>query len=856
MVLLYYKNLEEGLHRPDVLMKMTVNGLTDFYKYLKHFKIYLESVDAVFRVAWEKSDFQRKNGNKGFWVSLTEPEDRPDLSDAVFQAFMDDEVKTVFQAEAFDLVAMNAEHRWDFDKSNEISVLDRDPENYCLLLERKPDKNKQWLLLRPNTYQIKKQLEAIQNLQNKPLPEHRPLLRLFETNKHAQWGFVDVQDIQQWKLLTDCKRPGTESQRNFVKIALATPDFAFLEGPPGSGKTTAICELILQLIAEDKRVLLCASTHVAVDNVLERLMAEDNQYREQIIPVRIGDKSNVSDAVKQYQFEELKRTEKRRLIKFLNDQNPRSRAQQCLLDALQSKDDENSAIVRLILDSVNLVCGTTIGILQHPDIKEKRQPEPVFDMLIVDEASKTLFPEFLVPALWAKRWVLVGDPRQLSPYVDDEAIAKNVEASLQNPIYRDACLDVFQIMKNPKNGSILVASKEKKVAETYRLQAEAYQNKILFANAQTDKMTLACASIVVDSPDNLVKHEHSLPLDIYYLRGDTEMLHTVQRRLTAWRENRDLTNQEKKSWGGEIAWRLARQFENRLSKNELNSMRLDNEVKELLPVDVTLKQQVQEDIERIRRVALPSVLEALLNGFGRREKQKNGTALTGGLPIYVKEQRHVLLEYQHRMHPDISAYSRVNIYNGKALKDPLDMAKRRDWIYTRYNQRAVWLDVKDERRDKGNSNQREADEIISEIKEFHAWAKTNPRIDGKAWSVAVLSFYRAQEKLLREKLRDLSNQRQAYTHFYLGGDKYKHEVQVDVCTVDRFQGHEADLVFLSFVKNHPTVFLGSPNRLNVAVTRARYQLVLVGNVKSLANSRYPELSKLVKSIPHNKTWKV
>ena len=51
-------------------------------------------------------------------------------------------------------------------------------------------------------------------------------------------------------------------------------------------------------------------------------------------------------------------------------------------------------------------------------------------MLIVDEASKTTFQEFLVPALWAKRWVLVGDPRQLSPYADEGSLAPNIRACL------------------------------------------------------------------------------------------------------------------------------------------------------------------------------------------------------------------------------------------------------------------------------------------------------------------------------------------------------------------------------------------------------------------------------------------
>lgn len=424
MSLLRYENLPIR-HRPDILLKNTVFGLEDHYRFLERNKKYLESPKAVKYLEWEKITEFEENfpvPEKGVWVQLLEPENVQENFEAVFKLFLDESNTSVYEAdksnwqevggavrecshctskngtpknlyptpehaqEAIDYLGMNLKmyecpHQkgWHlskdifgdgirFGRSNDIKILDRNPEKEWLLLERLPEKSV--LVLRPNTYQIQCQINAIQALRNRPKVQHLPLLRLFEGNKFAKWqDEIEFEDEEpEWLVLTDDERDGVDEQRNFVEIALNTPDFAILEGPPGSGKTTAICELILQLALRGKRILLCASTHVAVDNVLERLMAENNPHREMILPIRIGDNANLSDKVKPYQLKNFLKTEKERLLDHLRDTKPLSESQKLLQEQLQKG---NQMIERMVLDASNLVCGTTIGILQHPDIKEK-----------------------------------------------------------------------------------------------------------------------------------------------------------------------------------------------------------------------------------------------------------------------------------------------------------------------------------------------------------------------------------------------------------------------------------------------------------------------------------------------------
>jgi len=232
-----------------------------------------------------------QKASEGFWVCLTKP-DGAELSDEEIRLFTDPEVRKISWIEA-----SLQENGRGKPKFAEIDVLAHDPDAGRLHLAELPPAGK-ILTLRPNTYQLRKQLDVIAALQNIPNPAHRPLLRLLKPEQFANWPSMWREPEPDWIVLTDPDRSGASEQRDFVRRALSTPDFALLEGPPGSGKTTVICELIAQMARRGKRVLLCASTHVAVDNVLERLMAESNAHRDLVIPLRIGRDESLSDEAK------------------------------------------------------------------------------------------------------------------------------------------------------------------------------------------------------------------------------------------------------------------------------------------------------------------------------------------------------------------------------------------------------------------------------------------------------------------------------------------------------------------------------------------------------------------------------
>lgn len=850
MALLHYQNL--GVQRPDILLKNAFYGLGTFFRFLDQTKKHMESDAAVQRLAYKpgfapESDKSRTGGS--VWVQLEEPPDRPNEPDSTFRAFLDENVREVFEVPSVEDMAPSGARRvaqQKFSADRKIHVLDRDPETSQLRLERAP--RGEQFLLRPNTLTLQRQIKALQLLQNAPTDAHLPLLRLMESTDHARWPAFEPAWVDEWLMLTDDNRPGTFEQQSFVQRALTTPDFVFLEGPPGSGKTTAICELILQLALQGKRALLCASTHIAVDNVLERLMDERNPNRDLVIPIRIGERRNVSDKARPWQMENFVESERERLLGKLGGLRASSESQRALLEALRHG---TTAIERMVLDAANLVCGTTIGILQHPDIKAGGAAA-TFDVLIVDEASKTTFQEFLVPALYAKRWVIVGDPKQLSPYVEDEAMAVNIESCLPSAEVRNACIDVFTAgTTDPKRRRVAaVVTETPKARQAY--VAQAATRGVALADANDDDASVA--SMVIGDLATMRSRESDLPLDVATVRAPADELARLRRRADAWLHLEKRGREEQPEWSAEVAWRLARLYEQRFAKDDgvedrrrrSTSERLRDQVDELLPVADT--EQVWNEIDRVRRVALPSILESLRYGFERAPNARKGTALSDGLPADALSMRHVLLSTQHRMHPEIAKFSHECIYDGQALHTPQRMLTERAWSFPRHAHRAVWRDVRGGFKGRFNSNANEASAVVEELRAFEEWAASNPRDDDRPWEAAVLTFYRGQERELRNHLRRWTGQPNAMRRF-ARGPKQRPYLTIELCTVDRFQGHEADLIIITFASAHPTSFLESPNRLNVALTRARYQRVIVGDRTAMERARGSALGELAAREP-------
>ncbi len=852
---IYKENLKDSMgNRPYIVFKNVNHDLKNYRAFLKDIEAKLKELSVL------PVKLQRVNRK---WGSMEKDSDNEFLK---YEIRDDNEQieaieKLLFDTEVKHLYITRIRQKGEKHSDNRLVIQDRNGEERQLYFDEDL-KKEVTLYVRQDEYQISKQIQAIERLQNKPLREHLPLLKLFKDPRDERLDDVDcyyydesiLRDEGDWSVLTDETRNGTTEQREFVKKALTTADFALLEGPPGSGKTTSIIELVIQLCMLGKRILLVSSTHVAVDNVLKRILTSyEDKCQDVVAPVRIAnDKGQIRyKEVEAYRLQELVVTKAKQMKIHLQNSPNRTESQEVLLKALK-KESYPRFFETSILEASNLVCGTMIGILQHPQIRRSTIDTP-FDVMIVDEASKVTFQEFLVPALYAKKWILVGDVQQLSPYVEGEyvelALSKLLEEKEKKhlqivfPVWKASQYTPKRVAQNYLKILLSNDFEESKAKEVFGKDLEVFSLNGHFSETPDEILALNAADIVLARNN---KKNRDILNRCVYVKAEVfdGVLHGEFQRVQAYYSNTSFNRPAKDidTWERELAHRLSQHYAFRASpelgehlKKDIDFLTSYNKV-----VNAKFERTLKEEIERIKRITMPSILELLQNGLGEtlHQGRKLDRILYDGFPAKAKKYKFTSLSYQHRMNDLIAQTSRNHFYEGN-LETANTVIDRINPLgtYKQGEDAVIWVTntekIKYDRLKKRrlNSNLKEAKQMIGELKDFLEWSKgAPPKEKNEPFEVAVLCFYRDQESLMRRELQRLFRQETIHRYKPIKNFDFG-SVKVVLCTVDRFQGDEADMVLLSFTKASYNAFYKSPNRLNVALTRAKYKLVLFGNHK-------------------------
>jgi superfamily I DNA and/or RNA helicase len=189
------------------------------------------------------------------------------------------------------------------------------------------------------------------------------------------------------------------------------------------------------------------------------------------------------------------------------------------------------------------------------------------------------------------------------------------------------------------------------------------------------------------------------------------------------------------------------------------------------------------------------------------------------------------LTEQYRMHPAICTVVSKCFYSG-TLVTPRCVADAR----RKADEHGMWwFDSIGSESKRHNSTSTQNEIEANDVLEVYKRELGRPR----AGSVMIITFYKAQLHVLCDLFAEHG---------------YNETSQLRIVTVDQSQGSEADIVILSTVRSNnrnAIGFLKNPNRLNVAISRARERLVIVGNRSTVAhgtNGEWPQIAAACKPL--------
>lgn len=196
--------------------------------------------------------------------------------------------------------------------------------------------------------------------------------------------------------------------------------------------------------------------------------------------------------------------------------------------------------------------------------------------------------------------------------------------------------------------------------------------------------------------------------------------------------------------------------------------------------------------------------------------------------------KNYMLKIQYRMHPQIRQFPSDQFYEGQLVDDKSIMQRVPDNTLKKLEnnlnlQPTMFFNLNYSRESQNETSKQNPDEVnfirellyvlarqLSESR-YHAYDLS--KLKGR---IGIISPYKSQVRQIRGALARIRNK------IGMGGDG-----DIEVNTVDAYQGREKDIIIISTVRTNGIGFLRDYRRMNVAITRAKHFLWVVGNDKCL-----------------------
>ncbi len=588
------------------------------------------------------------------------------------------------------------------------------------------------------------------------------------------------------------KNDPTENQEKAIKIALNTPDIAIIQGPPGTGKTTvinAICERLFEEYPKDKnikgQILLCAQGHDATKNVRERIKVGG-------LPTFKFGYRNTEEQYKQNE----------RLYEQLRE------FAEILIESVRKKLQklgkyENIEKILDLEEALRRYYSSPISELEF--LKEIEKNAIFFDSSMREKLSqlKVRQQKQKMPVNLS----VIHALRTTQEGFEDDGVMRNYDL-LESQFKENLTQEDRELLKSPKPNleklqelkiRLLEKNAPKRKYEIPKPNEEVVSLandllEILSSQSPNDKkirVLLEYLSVLERNPwdlENLLK-------DYNFVFSSTIGQHdkALKEKETSYFDS-VIVDEAAKANPLELLMVMA------LAKERIILVGDDRQLPHYLDDEIGKKledesQDVKDEIEK----ALKDSMFKKLKERAQKLKELDG------------KERFITLNKQYRMHPLLGGLVSGVFYkpHNEGFESPLEEEPFKHNLSKLDKKPLAWIDVKDPKKEERNADgsyYRESE--IAAIKEYlDLFMKDEPN-----FTFGVITFFSEQKRRLEQELKGYAN--------------------LEIGTVDSFQGKEFDVVFLSSVRTHYTEgfgFLKDSPRLCVALSRQKRALIVVGD---------------------------
>ena len=275
-------------------------------------------------------------------------------------------------------------------------------------------------------------------------------------------------------------------QKEAVKYSVNCSDFFLIHGPFGTGKTTTIIELILQEIKLNHKVLVTGESNTAINNILKKL----KKYHK-INFMRVGDSNKVPSYLRQYSLDY-------KIKDYIEDN--------------KINDTEKQEIEEEILKQAQVILTT------NSSAATRSLSNIQFDIAIIDEASQATVPSVLIPINKAKKFILIGDHKQLPPVIASND-CKYLKKSLFEELIEKYPKQSQELLIQYRMNEILMNFPNRKFYENKLICSEKSKNYYLDCGV-LEKYDCSSPLIFIDTSkynnnkESQINHSYSLKNDL------------------------------------------------------------------------------------------------------------------------------------------------------------------------------------------------------------------------------------------------------------------------------------------------------------------------------------------------------